>query len=84
MAKTMTRSFFPAAACILFLFSLLSVYGDNNVRFEHIKKENGLSSLSVSSIVQDQRGFLWFGTQGGLNRYDGYEFRVYKKEPFNS
>ncbi|MFP4268852.1 MAG: two-component regulator propeller domain-containing protein, partial [Spirochaetaceae bacterium] len=80
----MAKRLFPGIAGILFLFSLSSVYGDNNVRFEHIKKENGLSSLSVSSIVQDQRGFLWFGTQGGLNRYDGYEFKVYKKEPFNS
>ncbi|MFO7850792.1 MAG: two-component regulator propeller domain-containing protein [Spirochaetia bacterium] len=80
----MGNRIFPAAVCILILCSLSPVHGDGNVRFEHIKKEKGLSSLSVSSIVQDQRGFLWFGTQGGLNRYDGYEFKVYKNEPFNA
>ncbi len=69
-------------ASFLFLSPILS--GDeHNVRFEHILKENGLSNLSVSSIVQDERGFLWFGTQSGLNRYDGYEFKVYKKKPFD-
>src|SRR6056297_1096313 len=55
-----------------------------NVYFEHIDKSTGLSNMAVSSIVQDSQGFLWFGTQGGLNRYDGYEFRTYKKKPFDS
>ena len=66
------------------LFSAAPVFAEGNVRFEHILKENGLSSLSVSSIVQDERGFLWFGTQSGLNRYDGYDFKVYKKKPFDA
>jgi len=55
-----------------------------NVYFEHIDKSTGLSNMAVSSVVQDSQGFLWFGTQGGLNRYDGYEFKTYKKQPFNS
>ena len=54
-----------------------------NIFFERVDKDDGLSNRSVSSIVQDGRGFLWFGTQSGLNRYDGYDFQVYKKEPFN-
>jgi ligand-binding sensor domain-containing protein/signal transduction histidine kinase len=39
---------------------------------------HGLSQSTVSSILQDHKGFMWFGTRGGLNRYDGYEFRIYK------
>lgn len=55
-----------------------------HVYFDHIDKSTGLSNLAVSCIAQDSQGFLWFGTQGGLNRYDGYEFKTYKKKPFDS
>src|SRR4029434_9683443 len=51
------------------------------LRFDHINIEQGLSQSSVHLILQDSRGFLWFGTQDGLNRYDGYEFKVYKPDP---
>lgn len=50
--------------------------------FERIDRETELSNLSVSSIVQDKYGFLWFGTQSGLNYYDGLKITVYKKNPF--
>jgi signal transduction histidine kinase/ligand-binding sensor domain-containing protein/DNA-binding response OmpR family regulator len=49
-----------------------------NVRFEHFGTEEGLSSLTVLSILQDSRGFLWIGTYDGLNRYDGYSFKIYR------
>ena len=51
--------------------------------FEHIGLNHGLSNLSVSSILLDKHGFLWFGTQGGLNRYDGKNFKIYKHRPHN-
>lgn len=51
----------------------------NNI-FERIGLEQGLSNTTVTSILQDSRGFLWFGTQEGLNRYDGYSFTVYKHD----
>ena len=51
------------------------------VRFDRISLEQGLSQSVVGAILQDHRGFMWFGTQDGLNRYDGYEFRVYKHDP---
>src|SRR5512134_1683720 len=51
------------------------------LRFDHINIEEGLSQSSVRVIFQDSRGFLWFGTQDGLNRYDGYGFKVYKPDP---
>src|SRR5690606_29801265 len=42
--------------------------------------ENGLSNNSVTCIYQDHKGFLWFGTYDGLNRYDGYEFKVFRNK----
>ncbi|MBU0490823.1 MAG: response regulator [Chloroflexi bacterium] len=56
------------------------VPGDD-IRFECILPDEGLSQSVVQAIVQDRKGFLWFGTQDGLNRYDGYEFVVYKHDP---
>lgn len=52
--------------------------------FEWIDRSAGLSNLSVSSIIQDRDGFIWFGTQGGLNRYDGRSFLTYTNDPYDS
>jgi len=57
--------------------------GDNPLNFERFSIEQGLSQSVVSSILQDSRSFMWFGTQDGLNRFDGYEFVVYKHDPEN-
>lgn len=54
-----------------------------NIRFEHLSLEDGLSQSVVTSILQDRTGFLWIGTQDGLNRYDGYNFTVYKPDSTN-
>ena len=51
------------------------------IRFERI---DGLSHNTVLSIVQDRQGFLWIGTVDGLNRYDGYDFVVYRHDPTDS
>ena len=51
------------------------------LRFDRISIEQGLSQSSVRVIFQDSRGFLWFGTEDGLNRYDGYAFKTYKPDP---
>jgi ligand-binding sensor domain-containing protein/signal transduction histidine kinase len=51
------------------------------VQFQQISLEDGLSQSVVNVILQDRRGFLWFGTQDGLNRYDDYNFKVYKSDP---
>ncbi len=48
------------------------------VRFEHLTNRDGLSQMAVFAILQDQLGFLWFGTEDGLNRYDGSGFRIFK------
>ncbi len=51
-----------------------------NQHFDHLTSAQGLSQNSISAMIQDQNGFLWIGTQDGLNRYDGYTFTVYRKE----
>lgn len=53
------------------------------IRFDHISLEQNLSQSSVHCIVQDSKGFMWFGTEDGLNRYDGYGFVVFRPEPGN-
>lgn len=55
----------------------------NNIRFEQFSLEEGLSQSVVNAILQDRRGFLWIGTEDGLNRYDGYNFKVYKPDTNN-
>ncbi|MCP4216328.1 MAG: SpoIIE family protein phosphatase [bacterium] len=57
--------------------------GNQSIRFKHISLNDGLSQNSVYCIFQDSKGFLWFGTQDGLNKYDGYSFKVYKNDPDN-
>jgi ligand-binding sensor domain-containing protein/serine phosphatase RsbU (regulator of sigma subunit) len=52
-----------------------------NINFERIGREQGLSESAVTAILQDKRGFLWVGTQNGLNRYDGYTFTVFRQNP---
>ena len=62
----------------------LQVFGSaalaEEIRFQHLSREQGLSQSFVLSMTQDEKGFMWFGTQNGLNRFDGYEVRVYNRE----
>ncbi len=51
--------------------------------FEQISNEQGFARRSVVCIVQDSRGFLWFGTRNGLSRYDGYNFLLFRHDPGN-
>ena len=60
---------------------ILPVADGKDIRFTRFSTEDGLSQTRVSQIVQDDQGFLWFGSQYGLNRYDGYKFKVFKHEP---
>lgn len=59
--------------------NLVTPYG-KNIRFEQISLEEGLSQSIVNAILQDRTGFLWVGTDDGLNRYDGYTFVTYKPD----
>lgn len=65
---------------ILFLFwPWLIQAGD--LRFDHLSSDEGLSQTHIFCVVQDRLGFMWFGTEEGLNRYDGYDFEVFKHNP---
>lgn len=56
----------------------------SSIGFEHLSTEDGLSQSDVNAIYQDKKGFMWFGTHDGLNRYDGYKFTVFKPDPTNN
>src|SRR5246127_4085530 len=60
---------------------ILPVIDGKDIRFTRLSTEDGLSQTMVWQIVQDDRGFMWFGSQYGLNRYDGYKFKAFKHEP---
>ncbi len=64
----------------IFSFVFLTVFTSfsQELKFSRIGAEQGLSQSVVNCIVQDKKGFLWFGTDDGLNRYDGYEIWVLK------
>lgn len=61
----------------------LPVVDAKNIRFTRLSTDQGLSQTRVIQIVQDDQGFMWFGSQYGLNRYDGYKFKVFKHESGN-
>jgi len=59
----------------------LPMVDGKGIRFTRLSTDEGLSQTRVIQIVQDDQGFMWFGSQYGLNRYDGYTFKVFKHEP---
>ncbi len=71
---------------ILIVLSLpINVYAaPNKLQFERLTVNQGLSQSGISCILQDTQGFMWFGTQDGLNKYDGYNFTVYKHDELDS
>ena len=52
----------------------------SSIRFERFDTQDGLSQMSIDDILQDKHGFLWIATQDGLNRYDGYQFKIYRSK----
>lgn len=65
-------------------FPLLAHSQNQPIRFAHIGVNDGLSQSNVTTILQDIRGLMWFGTQDGLNKYDGYQVKVYKNDKKNT
>lgn len=55
-----------------------------NTQVQILNIESGLSQSWVMALHVDKYGFLWVGTQGGLNRYDGYSFKKYKSDPLDA
>lgn len=70
--------------CWLFIFVSLCVYPEvPDFKFKYITVEDGLSQGSINCIFQDSRGFLWFGTKQGLNKYDGFDIEIFDHDPFD-
>ena len=75
----------------IWVFILLLVFSsgkgsyaqNESLRFEHLGFENGLSHINVNTILQDREGYIWIGTWGGLNKYDGYTFTKYQFDPLD-
>ena len=65
----------------LLIFIPLWIYSENySIKFNHVSIEDGLSQSTVYAIQRDRKGFIWIGTEDGLNRYDGYQFKVFRRE----
>jgi len=81
--RAAVRTIFPSAFLSFFLvLSLISTsVAQDDILFEHLTVKDGLSQGSVLCVFQDSYGFIWLGTQDGLNRFDGYEFKIYKHDP---
>ena len=72
-------------AALMLMFLLLALclrpaQRAEDARFVHFSRDEGLSQNAVTSILQDHHGFMWIGTESGLNRFDGYEFAVFTEQ----
>ena len=76
----------PVIFCLFILVSInqSSKAQNESLHFEHIGFEDGISNENVIAILQDSKGYMWFGTMDGLNKYDGYSFTKYQFDPFDS
>ncbi len=69
---------------LVFLLPLNVVAQSQNIRFDHFSVDQGLSQSSGTALLQDRDGFIWIGTQDGLNKFDGVSFKVYSHDPEDS
>lgn len=63
---------------LFFLSAFLSAE-NGKIKFQRLSLDDGLSQSIVECIIQDRMGYMWFGTEDGLNKYDGYRFTVYRQ-----
>ena len=68
---------------LLLALPVISIAQKKQLEFDHFRTNQGLSQSNVLCILQDSKGFMWFGTREGLNKYDGYKFTVYKNDSKN-
>ena len=68
---------------IFFLFYSADLLAQN-IPFKHLTTENGLSNNKILDVIQDKTGFIWLATDDGLNRFDGYRFKVYRHKSKDS
>src|ERR1700679_2440517 len=79
-----TVAYIKTIALFLGLYAGGILHAQEESRFYNITADQGLSQGVVNCICQDKPGFMWFGTQDGLNRYDGLSLTVYKNNPVDS
>ena len=72
--------YYWAFICILLFTQIPGRAQAPKLVFKHISTDQGLSNSTIESIFQDSRGFMWFGTRDGLNRYDGYQITIYRND----
>ena len=71
--------------CIgFFIATVCGIAQVSSLYFEKITVQNGLSNNRVNCILQDKRGFMWLGTNDGLNRFDGNNFTIFRNKPGDS
>ncbi len=77
---------FSVSYILIIFFIIFSIFASDfeELEFEHLTQKQGLSDDRLFSILKDNKGFMWFGTQNGLNRYDGYNFVEYKYDQTDS
>ncbi len=75
---------FLILASVLILLFPCVLFSQNSTDFSQISINEGLSQSTVRAILQDSEGYMWFGTQDGLNKYDGYKFTIYKNDLNNN
>lgn len=63
------------------LISILPANAQYHFSFSHYTSDNGLSQNSITTMMKDRKGYLWFGTRDGLNKFDGYNFTLYNSKP---
>ena len=68
---------------IVFCLVLSQKQFAQEIKFKHITVENGLSNNKVNCLLSDHYGFVWFGTEDGLSRFDGYEIKIYRHQADN-
>lgn len=66
---------------MVWLLISASLFGQVGNRFERLSTASGLSQSTIYKIIQDKKGFLWFATADGLNRYDGHNFKIFRNDP---
>ena len=75
------HTFTKYGVLLLFLFIVSRSSSSQSFHFNHLDIESGLSQNTINCIFQDRKGYMWFGTQDGINRYDGYEIRILRNDP---
>lgn len=65
---------------LLWVWAICFSAAPHGYMFKHLEVKDGLSNNQVNSIYKDSNGFMWFGTASGLNRYDGYDIRIYRSQ----